>query len=389
MRIVIVGGGVIGSSIAFHLASHPKFAGSVTVIERDPLYARASSALSASSVRQQFSTGVNIAMSQYGFAFLRDAGDILAVAGDKPAIGLRETGYLYLASATGPDALRENNVTQRALGADVVLLQPDAIVARFPWLCTEGVALGALGLSGEGSFDGPALLHAFRRKARSLGVAYVAQDAVGLACDANRVVGVTLADGSTMDCDIAVNAAGPWAARVAQMAGIALPVRARRRMVFVIACRAQLPDCPLVIDPSGIWFRAEGTCFLTGRCPGEGEDDPDEVALDVDEAMFHERIWPVLAERVPAFESLKLASSWAGYYEMNVFDHNAVIGAHPAFPNLIFANGFSGHGMQHSPAAGRGVAELILEGGFTSLDLSPLGFARVLENRPLLERNVV
>jgi glycine/D-amino acid oxidase-like deaminating enzyme len=217
----------------------------------------------------------------------------------------------------------------------------------------------------------------------------VAQDATGFTRDGRRVTGVTLADGGTLACDIAVNAAGPWAARVATWAAIDLPVRARKRMVFVVACRTPLPGCGLTIDPSGIWWRPEGAFYLCGRSPDEGEPDPDEAPLEVDEAMFHDRIWPAMAERVPAFEALRLSSSWAGYYEYNTFDQNGIVGPHPDCENLIFANGFSGHGIQHSPATGRAVAELIVHGRYTSLDLSPLGFGRVLRGEKLIERNIV
>jgi glycine/D-amino acid oxidase-like deaminating enzyme len=388
-RVAIIGGGVMGSSTAYHLASRADFNGRITVVERDPTYTRASSALSASSIREQFSTPVNVAMSQYGLRFLQAAPAALAVDGDAPALGLRLTGYLFLATAGGMAILRDNLAVQHAAGADVALLAPAALARRFPWMSVDGIAAGALGLSREGSFDGPALLAAYRRKARALGVAYVAQDAVGLRVDGGGVRGVALADGAVLECDLAVNAAGPWSARVAAMAGLDLPIRARKRMVYVVDCRAELPDCPLVIDPTGIWFRREGRFFLTGRSPGPGEADPDEPPLEVEEAMFSDIIWPVLAARVPAFEALRVVSSWAGYYELNLFDHNGVVGAHPGLPNLIHAAGFSGHGMQHSPAVGRGVAELIATGGFETLDLSPLGYARLLEGRPIVERNVV
>jgi glycine/D-amino acid oxidase-like deaminating enzyme len=387
MRIAIIGGGAVGSSVAYHLA----LAGGheVTVVERDPTYRIASSSLSASSIRQQFSTPLNIAMSRFGLDFLRAAPDALGVEGDRPALALHERGYLFLASPAGAAVLRENHAVQRASGAEIALLDAPALAERFPWMATGGVALAALGLSGEGWFDGPALLAAYRRKARSLGVRYLAREAAGFVRAGRRIAGVALDDGTTVECDVAVNAAGPWAARVAGWAGIDLPVRARKRMVFVVACRTPLPGCGLTIDPSGIWWRPEGAYYLCGRSPDEGEPDPDEPPLDVDEAMFHDRVWPVMAERVPAFEALKLASSWAGYYEYNTFDQNGIVGTHPDCDNLIFANGFSGHGIQHSPATGRAVAELIAHGRFTSLDLSPLGFGRVLRGEKLIERNIV
>lgn len=388
-RVVIVGGGAIGSSIAYHLAAHPRFAGAVTVVERDPTYARAASSLSASSIRQQFSTPLNIALSQAGLSFLGEAERLLAVDGEGPALGLRTPGYLFLATARGQDALTANHAVQRAAGAEVVMLDPAALAARFPWLSTEGVAAGVLGLAGEGWFDGPALLAAFRRRARSLGVTYVARDAVGFERAGAAVAGVCLSDGGVLPCDIAVNAAGPWSARVARWLGIDLPVRARRRMIFVIACRGSLPGCPLVVDPTGVWFRPEGAGFICGRSPGADEPDPDEPPLEVDEAEFTERMWPVLAARVPAFEAVKVTGSWAGYYELNLFDGNAVVGPHPDFANFLFATGFSGHGIQHAPAIGRGMAELIATGSYETLDLSPLDFCRIPQGRRLVERNIV
>ena len=388
-RVVIVGGGAVGSSTAYHLAAHPRFRGEIFVIERDPTYRIASSSLSCASIRQQFSTPVNIAMSQYGFSFLRHAAEALEVDGDRPQMALREPGYLFLASESGLEILQDNHRVQRAAGADVALLQPSELRTRFPWLSTEGIVAGSLGLSGEGWFDGPAMLQALRRKARKLGVTYVAQEAVGFTRAGERISGVRLADGAVLDCDVAVNAAGPWAARVANWAGVDLPVRARKRMVYVVACRTPLPDCPLVIDATGIFFRPEGLGYVCGRSPGDGEPDPDEPPLDVDDAMFFDYVWPAMAARAPAFEELKLKNSWAGYYEYNIFDHNGIIGPHPSVPNLIFANGFSGHGIQHSPATGRGVSELIADGGYLSLDLSPLGFSRVVAGEKLVERNIV
>ena len=388
-KVVVVGGGVVGSSTAYFLASHPRFSGEVIVIERDPTYRRASSALSASAIRQQFSTAINIEISRFGIEFLRNISTHLAIGDDRPDVDLREPGYLFLATHAGLPVLEQNHRLQRDQGVDVALLSPADLATRFPWLGTEGIAAGSLGLSGEGWFDGYSLLQAFRRKALSLGVTYHTQDVTGFVRAGPRVTTAILSDGSTLACDVAVNAAGPWAAGIAAMLDVDLPVRARRRFVFVIACRETLPRCPLVIDPSGVWFRPEGKHFLCGTSPAEGAEDPDDAPLEVDDRVFYDVIWPVLGSRVRAFEAVKLIRSWAGYYEMNIVDHNGIVGPHPSLENVYFANGFSGHGLQQAPAVGRGIAELIVDGGYRSLDLAPLSFARLIEGRRLVELNVI
>jgi glycine/D-amino acid oxidase-like deaminating enzyme len=391
-RVAIVGGGAIGSAIACFL-SEDAADFDITVIERDFTYAKASSALSASSIRQQFSSPINIRMSQFGIEFLRDIGNRLQVEEWRPDIGLVEPGYLYLASAAGEAQLRDNHRVQRAHDVEVALLAPDELRLRFPWLCVDGVALGSLGLGGEGWYDGYSVLQAFRRKAVSRGVRYLQAAGCGFDRDgrSQNVTGVQVrqeAGNAVIECDLAVDAGGPWAAAIASWAGIELPVRARRRSVFSFTCPTGLPACPLLIDTSGIWFRPEGDRFICGFSP-PGHLDEDEPALEVEYPAFDDFVWPALAARVPAFEAIRMKGAWAGYYEMNTFDHNAILGRHPGCGNLYFAAGFSGHGLQQAPAVGRGIAELIREGRYRSLDLSELGFDRILENRPLLERNVI
>jgi FAD-dependent oxidoreductase domain-containing protein 1 len=382
-RVVIIGGGAIGSAVAYWLTADPAFVGEVVVVERD-----ASSALSASAIRQQFSTAVNVEIGRFGIGFLRGVGDTLAVGDERPDIGLVEPGYLFLATAAGLPVLEANHALQRAHGAEVALLDPAALRRRYPWLAVDGLAGASLGLTGEGWFDGYALLRAFRAKAVAQGARYVAAEVVGMTVAQGRVAAVVLAGGEVLACDAAVNAAGPWAARVAAMAGIDLPVRARARSVYVLASPAALPGCPLVIDPSGIWVRPEGRHFLCGAPPRPG-DDADDRPLGPDHALFEEVIWPALAERIPAFEELRVVNAWAGYYEMNTVDRNGIVGPHPDIPNLYLANGFSGHGIQQAPAVGRGVAELVVHGDYRTLDLSPLGYDRLREGRPLVERNVI
>jgi glycine/D-amino acid oxidase-like deaminating enzyme len=386
--VVIIGGGVMGCAVAYQLKLlEPTL--SVRVVERDPRYVAASSALSASSIRQQFSEPVNIALSRYGFQFLSDAAELLAVEGERPEIGLLERGYLYLASAAGAHSLRELNAVQRGCGADVVLLAPDALASRFPWLATHDLALASLGLHGEGWFDGYALLQALRRKAKSLGAEFVQAEATGLHLVDGRVDVVECSDGHRIACGAVVNAAGPHAARVAALAGVALPVVPVRHGVFVFECREALVDMPLVIDPCGLWFRPEGARrFLVGAPPRDPAS-PANATLEVDLDQFDEQLWPALAHRVPAFEAIRRTSAWAGFYEMNLFDHNAILGRVPDVPNLLLINGFSGHGLQQAPAAGLALAEMLVHGAARTIDVSMLGFDRIAAGRRVLERNVI
>jgi glycine/D-amino acid oxidase-like deaminating enzyme len=384
-QIVVIGGGVMGSALAYWLTRlEPSV--SVTVVERDPSYEHASSALSAASIRQQFSTPVNIRVSQASIAFLRNAAAELAVDVEKPDIMLREAGYLYLAGIGGAAELRQAHAVQKACGADIALMDPAELERRFGWLNTSDLSLGSLGLSGEGWFDGYALLMAFARKARRQGARYVNAEVCGFTVDGTRVTEVIAADGSRIPCTHVVNAAGPWARRIATMVGVDLPVFARRRTVYVISCPTAMNPFPLLIDPTGFWIRPEGTKYIAGFSPA---DDLDDQPLQPDYDSFESHLWPALAHRIPAFEEAKLERAWAGYFEMNTVDHNAILGPHPSLKNFLFMNGFSGHGMQQAPVIGRAIAELILLGRFDTLDLSDLLFARITENRPLREANVI
>ncbi len=386
--VVIVGGAAMGSAVAYFLASHPDFTGSVRVLEQDSSYANSATARSAASIRHQFSTPDNIRMSQFGTQFIRQLGRCLAVDGEAPDVGFHEGGYLFLASEAGQGVLQANHRVQRGLGVDVALLGPDALQARFPWLSTQGLSAGSLGLSGEGWLDAYGLMGALRRKAMALGVQYQQAQVLGLQRQGRRIERVLLTDGSALACSVVVNAAGTGAAALARSAGIALPVQARKRCVFYFTSPAQLPHCPLVVDPSGAYFRPEGAGFICGISP-PADQDPECFDFEVQHALFDDTLWPILAARVPGFEAARVHNAWAGHYDVNTLDHNAILGAHPEVDNLLFANGFSGHGMQHAPAVGRALSELVVHGAYRSLNLSALGWARVLENRPLLEVNVV
>jgi sarcosine oxidase len=388
--VVIVGGAIVGSAVATFLALRPDWRGRIVVVERDLSYRTSSTSLSAASIRLQFSTPLNNEISRFGVGLLKHPEEWLGIAGEPaPEVDFVEGGYLFLATAAGMATLEHNHAVQRGLDVPVVLLSPMELRARFPWMQVDDLAGASLGLSDEGWFDAYALLQAFARKARSLGVEYVPGEVVGLEREDGRLRGVHLAGGGTLEADWVVNAAGPRAAQVAAMAGLELPVHPRKRFVYHFDCRTQLGPAPLTISPTGVYFRPEGPAWISGYSPREGEPDPDALDLDVDRSRFDEFVWPDLARRVPAFESIRLLDAWAGHYEVNTLDHNAIIGPHPEVENFLFANGFSGHGLQQAPAVGRGLAEWIATGRYETLDLSPLGYERVQRQEPIRELNVV
>lgn len=396
--VVIVGGAVIGSAVAYFLTANPDFNGSVLVVERDPTYRFASTSLSSSSIRVQFSNPVNVKISQFGSRFIRDFAQAMQVTGEAaPDLHFREGGYLFLAAtADQVRTLRENHAVQRACGADVVLWEPDELARAFPHLRVDDIVLASYGRSGEGWFSNTGLMNGFKAKARELGADYVTDEVVVIGRDGARVTSVMLKSGAMIEAGTIVNASGPRAALTARMAGLDVPVEPRKRTLFVFDC-ADTPEgratvnqgrLPLMIDPSGVFCRPEGRFFLSGAPPLQ---DP---AVDWDDfepryEEFEDLIWPALAERSPAFEAIKVVNQWAGHYDFNVLDHNLIVGAHPEVRNFIFANGFSGHGLQQGPAAGRGVSELIAYGGFRTLDLSEVGYERVVANRPFLEKAVI
>jgi sarcosine oxidase len=387
--VAIVGGGIVGSAVAYFLSTDAAFCGRrVVLIERDLGYREASTARSAGGIRQQFSTPENIALSLATLAMFRRLKEMFGADAD---VSFREQGYLIMAGGEGRKLLAENVALQQSQGADIALLEPADLARRFPWLASEGIAAAGFGQSGEGWFDPPSFAALMRKAAIASGVVLL-NDAVAAIEARERIESVALASGPRIACGALVNAAGPWAGQLAALAGVALPVEPRKRFVYVIDSREAtdaLRRAPLTVDPSGIWFRPEGRLFVCGKSP-EANAEPAIGDLDhVDHSFFEQEVWPHLAARVPAFESIKVVNAWAGYYDYNTLDQNAVIGPHPGLRNLYFANGFSGHGAQQAAAAGRAIAELIVHGAFRTIDLTRLGYARIAANAPLSERNVI
>jgi len=386
--VVIAGGGLMGSACAYFLAADPAFDGSIVVIERDPSYEFCVTGRSWGGFRQQFSTPENVRMSLFGIGFFREIATHLAVEGETPDLGFKEQGYLFLASESGRAQLEANCAVQWAEDASVTLLEPHEIAARFPWLNIEGIAAAGFGHANEGWIDASSLMQGFRRKARALGVEYRHDEVVSVEVSGGRIAGVGLRKGGTLACGTLVNAAGPQAGALAALAGAELPVGPRKRMTYVFDCRAELPPLPLTIDVTGVACRPEGGQYLGILSPPE-DRDPECGDFELEYDTFETQIWPILAHRIPAFEAVKLVRAWACHYDYNAFDQNAILGPHPEIAGLYFCNGFSGHGVQQAPAAGRATAEWILHGGFQSLDLSALLYARIAEGRAVHEINVV
>jgi len=389
--VVIIGGAVMGSSAAWFLTDNADFDGSVLVVERDPTYAQASTSHTNSCIRQQFSSPVNIQISQFGAAFIKSFRQRLGGDPDVPDIKLQSFGYLYLAADEAfADILRENQEIQTSFGAGTRILTSEEIAADYPFYHVDDILIGSHNPVDEGYFDGATMFDWWRRKARLNGVEYVTNEVVSIQRQGGNVTGVTLKSGEVISAGTIVNASGPRANVTAGMTGFALPVEPRRRYTFIFAAAEPLEqDLPLTIDPSGVHMRSDGVNYLCGCPPDDGDPavDFDDFAMDHD--IFERKLWPVLAHRVPAFERIKVLNSWVGHYAYNTLDQNAVIGPHPDVPNFIFMNGFSGHGLQQSPAMGRAISELIAYGSFRELDLSPLGYERVLSGEPLLEKAVI
>ena len=387
--VVIVGGAMMGSGIAWFLSRNPDFDGTVLVVERDLSYVDSSTARTNSCMRQQFSTEVNIRISQFGAEFVRD---FQAWMGDPeaPEIAVNHFGYLYLAAdeATA-DVLRANQRVQASLGAGTVIMTPAEIAAAYPFYNLDGIVCGSHNLTDEGWFDSGTIFEWWRRQARRNGVEYLVDEVVDITSSANAVTGVALASGGTVGCGALVNATGPRAALTARMAGLDLPVEPRKRFSFVFEAAEPLgQDLPLTIDPTGVHVRSDGGAYMAG-CPPDTDPAVDPDDLDMDHDVFEEKVWPALAHRIPAFERIRVTIRWAGHYAYNRFDHNAVIGPHPDAPNFIFVNGFSGHGMQQSPAMGRAVSELIAYGEYRTLDLSALGYGRIARGEPFVETAII
>ncbi|KIT16750.1 NAD(P)/FAD-dependent oxidoreductase [Jannaschia aquimarina] len=386
--VIIVGGAIMGSSLAWWLTElgHPPQR--ITVVERDPTYAACGTAFTNSCIRMQFGNPLNVALSRFGVEFLRAFPTRL---GDDrvPPIQLHEFGYLYLAGTDAQaDRLCAALAVQTEAGAATRLMEPAAIAAEYPFYDLDGVILGSHGARDEGYFDGTTMFEWWRRLARERGVTFLPGEVIAIDASEGRVHGVTLSDGTRLPADIVVNAAGTRGAQVAALAGVAMPVEPRKRYTWVFEAAHPLDrDLPLTIDPSGVHVRTDGPWYMAGATPDpDPAVDPDDFSGDWE--IWEDRVWPLIATRIPAFENIRVRQSWVGHYDLNTLDANALLG--PVGPEgFVMMNGFSGHGLQHAAGIGRGLAEWIVHGRYVSLDLTPFCPARVARAEPFAELAVI
>jgi len=383
--VIIVGGGIIGSSVAYHL-TRDRNETNVAVVERDPAYEKASTTLSMVNFRIQFSLKENVLISQYTSELFDRFEEIMQVRDTRPNISLAREGNLFLINEAGRPAAEASMKQQQELSCDVEWLNPDAIKAKYPLYDADQYPGGTFSPQ-DGHFDAYAVLMAYRAKAISQGAVYIADEVTGLKKNDGRVTGVELASGGVLEAENVVNCAGAWASEVAKTAGVSIPVIPTKRQIFVLDTAVKpAGPLPLTILPSGLYFRTEtGGLILLGKSMDE---DPVGFDFTWDRDRFMDLLWPELAEFVPAFDTAKLMRGWAGLYAVNELDGNALLGEWPELKGFYLANGFSGHGLQQAPAVGRYISELIL-GKAHALDLSVFNPVRVLENRPLSEDGLV
>lgn len=390
--VVIIGGAMLGSSVAFWLSRDRDFAGRILVVERDPSYAHAATTATNSSIRQQYGSEINVLISRFGAEFIHGFKDFME-DDTAPDIRLHAFGYMYLADTEAfAEILRDNADMQRRLGAATRILSPGEIRAEYPFYNTEGILCGSINTRDEGYFDGGTIFDWFRHKARARGVDYIHNEVAGIDRTGGRITGVRLASGEALAAGWVVNASGTRGGVTARMAGLHVPIEPRRRFTWVFDCPAALAlgrDIPLTIDPSGVHVRTDGRHFMAGSRPLDGDPATGFDDFRMDHELWEDFVWPAIATRIPAFETAKVVNSWVGHYDYNTLDQNAVVGPHPEVGNFLFCNGFSGHGLQQAPAVGRGLAERIVHGRYTTLDLSPLGYERIATMTPLLERAII
>ena len=376
--IIIVGGGLMGSSTAYHLMSGDKL--DVAVVEKDPTYAKASTPLSIGNVRTQFNLKENVQISQYAYSFLETFEETMAVNDIRPHIAWHREGNLFIVEPENRDRAEQEMTMQKNLGCNVAWWNEEKLAQRLPQCQLAGFVGGTYGPD-EGTMDPHAVLMGFRAKAKSLGAEYITDEVVEVTTDKGAVTGAKLASGKVLTAKIVLNCAGPWAGQVAKTAGVDIPVVPVKRQVFVVDPKVKQESLPrLTVLPSGLYIAREtgGMLFVSKTMT----EDPIGFNFNWEDKRFMEVVWPELAEFIPELETLKLIRGWAGLYAVNTLDANAILGEWPELKGFFLANGFSGHGFQQAAAVGRHMSELITASE-PSMDLEVFGTQRIVEKKPI------
>ncbi|MFD2638956.1 NAD(P)/FAD-dependent oxidoreductase [Piscibacillus salipiscarius] len=382
--LIIIGGGVIGSSIAYHLLKDG-FQGDITIFEKDPVYEFAATPRSAGGIRQLFTTEINVKISRYSLQKYKTFPEDMAVGGEKAKIDFKQRGYLFLAEHETLSELEKQAKLQQKYGVPSELLTPEELKNIIPEVNTHDLT-GGLYCAEDGYLDPYSVMQGYVKKVKELGGQYVQDEIYSVNKEKGHVTGVVTKDGMIYSAPIVINSAGAWAQIISENSGYPLPIVPLKRQIiqYDIAEPLEKP-LPLTVDPTGVYFRHEGDSLITGY----SEKVKPGIDFTWKRSFFEETLWPILANRVPNFERAKIISGWAGMYSHNTKDQNAIIGEHPELKGYYLACGFSGHGMQQAPAVGQGLAELIINGRYETINLSPLKFERFKTNELVIEGAVV
>lgn len=375
--VLVIGGGVMGCSIAIHLREAG--VGRVTVVERDPTYARASSHLAMGGIRQQFGSALNVRLVQLSLPFWKAFDERMSSPRGPIRANFRQRGYLFLANGDQAPAFERRFKLMQSCGAVVERLDRDGLSRLLPDAFLDDIAFGVLGKN-DGYASPREVLKGMRAGAEAAGVTFVRGEVAAVDRVAGRSGGVRLANGQRHAAGTVVCAAGAWSGRVAEQAGFELPIRPQRQHLFRCALPSFWPyRFPMVVDPTGVHWRHDDPDHVSDLdrivVARTQADEPFGENFECDASRWERDFRPPMVRRVPTLKNARVIESWCGLYEVTP-DHNPVIGAIPSLDRFYVAAGFSGHGLMMSPAIGRVMSEIIISGRATSADVSPLAADR-------------
>ncbi|PIC70783.1 FAD-dependent oxidoreductase [Sporosarcina sp. P16b] len=381
--LIIVGAGIMASSLAYNLYKDG-YTGKIALFEKDNKYEYSSTPRSEGGIRQTFSTEVNIRMSQYSYQVYKKFEEEMAFDGENAQINFNENGYLYLLDKKSMPIFEDILKTQEKLGVKTKFMNQRETQSFFPEINVEDL-VGSVFDPEAGNADPYSVLQAYIRKIREYGISFIYEEVETILTERNKAIGIQTTNGDKYFAPIVVNAAGPWSGDLSAKIGLEIPVKPLRRQLFSIDTQLKFQnEIPFTFDPTGLHFRSERSKVVVGWA----NDVPYGYNFHLEKSFFEEEIWPVLAARSSHFEQLKLENGWTGLYDYNYIDQNAIIGGHPDMGGYFIVSGFSGHGFQHAPAAGKALSELIRLGKFETMDVSSLSVERFKTNELVIETAV-